>query len=108
MVEPAAPTPSDSQPAPKPRLRERLRPLELLGISTVLGLFAGLVVLMATRELILALIFLGVAFIVSLVVLAMLALAVAPDLAEQGDLAEQDQRSVLDRGDDRRNLPRGH
>jgi hypothetical protein len=92
--------------APKPPLRDRLRPLELLGISGVLGIFAGLVVLMATREIILALIFLGVAFIVSLVVLAMLALAVAPDLAEQSDLAEQDHRSVLDRGDDKRN--RGH
>ena len=97
MTEPAA---------PKPPLRDRLRPLELLGISAVLGVFAGLVVLMATREIVLALIFLGVAFIVSLVVLAMLALAVAPDLEEQNDLAEQDQRSVLDRGDDRRN--RGH
>lgn len=91
---------------PKPPLRERLRPLELLVISAVLGIFAGLVVLMATRELVLALIFLGVAFIVALVVLAMLALAVAPDLEEQSDLAEQDQRSVLDRGDDKRN--RGH
>jgi len=78
----------------------------LLGISAVLGIFAGLVVLMATREIVLALIFLGIAFIVSLVVLAMLALAVAPDLEEQKDLAEQDTRSVLDRGDDRRN--RGH
>ncbi len=94
------------KPAPKPPLRERLRPLELLGISAVLGVFAGLVVLMATREIVLAAVFLGIAFIVSLVVLAMLALAVAPDLAEQSDLAEQDQRSVLDRGDDKRN--RGH
>ena len=90
----------------KPPLRDRLRPLELLGISAALGIFAGLVVLMATREWVLALVFLGVAFIVSLVVLAMLALAVAPDLEERTDLEEQDQRSVLDRGDDKRN--RGH
>jgi hypothetical protein len=94
------------QPASKPPLRERLRPLELLGISAALGVFAGLVVLMATREIVLAAVFLGVAFIVALVVLAMLALAVAPDLEEQRDLAEQDKRSVLDRGDDKRN--RGH
>jgi len=99
-------TPKPQQPKPKPPLRERLRPLELLGISAVLGVFAGLVVLMATREIVLAVIFLGIAFIVSLVVLAMLALSVAPDLQEQSDLAEQDQRSVLDRGDDKRN--RGH
>ncbi|CAN5174775.1 hypothetical protein BH11ACT4_BH11ACT4_09870 [soil metagenome] len=96
------------EPAAKPRppLRERLRPLELLGISAALGIFAGLVVLMATREIVLALVFLGIAFIAALVVLAMLALAVAPDLEEQNDLAEQDGRSVLDRGDDKRN--RGH
>lgn len=94
--------------AHKPPLRERLRPLELLGISAALAIFTGLVVLMATREPVLALIFLGVAFIVSLVVLAMLALAVAPTGEERSDLAEQDQRSVLDRGDDERNRPRGH
>lgn len=99
-------TAPDAGGSPKPPLRERLRPLELLGISAVLGIFAGLVVLMATREIVLAGIFLGVAFIVSLVVLAMLALAVAPTGAERSDLAEQDQRSVLDRGDDERN--RGH
>ncbi|MEP6480774.1 MAG: hypothetical protein ABJA94_02070 [Rhodoglobus sp.] len=92
---------------PKPPLRERLRPLELLGISGVLALFAGLVVLMATRQVVLALIFCGVAFIVALVVLAMLALAVAPTGEERSDLAEQDHRSVLDRGDDERNR-RGH
>jgi hypothetical protein len=90
----------------KPSLRARLRPLELLVISAVLGVFAGLVVLMATREVVLALVFLGIAFIVSLVVLAMLALTMAPTGDERSDLAEQDQRSVLDRGDDERN--RGH
>ncbi len=100
-----APDPKAERTA-KPPLRERLRPLELLAISAILGVFAGLVVLMATREIVLALIFFGIAFIVALVGLAMLALAVAPDLAEQGDLDEQNQRSVLDRGDDKRN--RGH
>jgi hypothetical protein len=90
----------------KPPLRDRLRPLELLVIAAVLGIFAGLVVLMATREIVLALVFLGIAFIVSLVVLAMLALTMAPTGDERSDLAEQDQRSVLDRGDDERN--RGH
>ena len=90
----------------KPSLRDRLRPLELIVISAVLGVFAGLVVLMATREVVLALVFLGIAFIVSLVVLAMLALTMAPTGDERSDLAEQDQRSVLDRGDDERN--RGH
>ncbi|CAN5360349.1 hypothetical protein BH10ACT7_BH10ACT7_15780 [soil metagenome] len=84
----------------KPSRRDRTRPVELLGLSAVLGLFAGLVVFMSTRELVLALIFFGIAFIVSLVVLAMLSLAVQPTGEEKSDLAEQD------RNDERRNL--GH
>jgi protein-S-isoprenylcysteine O-methyltransferase Ste14 len=82
-----------------PSRRERSRPLELVGLSAVLALFAGLVVFMSTRELVLALIFLGIAFIVALVVLAMLALAVRPTGEEQLDLDEQD------RGQDG---PKGH
>lgn len=73
-----------------PDRRDRTRPLELLVISGVLALFTGLVVLMSTRDLILALIFLGIAFIVSLVVLAMLALAVRPTGEEKLDLVRQD------------------
>lgn len=84
----------------KPSRRERTRPVELLGLSGALGIFAGVVVFMSTRELVLALIFLGIAFIVSLVVLAMLSLAVQPTGEEKSDLAEQD------RNDERRN--RGH
>lgn len=92
----------------QPTWRDRLKPLELLGISGGLAIFTGLVVLMATRQLLLAIVFLAVAFIVSLVGLAMLALASAPTGEEQSDLAEQDaaSRSILDRGDERRN--RGH
>jgi uncharacterized membrane protein HdeD (DUF308 family) len=75
----------------KPSWRERLKPVELLLISVVLGIFAGLVVLMSTRDVVLTLIFFGLAFIVSLVVLAMLALSVEPNLEEQLDLREQDE-----------------
>jgi len=56
-----------------------MRPLELLVISVVLSTFVGVVVLLSTREIVLAAIFFGVAFVVALVVLAMLALAVSPD-----------------------------
>jgi len=84
----------------KANRRDRTRPAELLGLSAVLALFTGLVVFMATRELDLALIFTGVAFIVALVVLAMLALAVQTSDEEKSDLAEQD------RNDEKRNL--GH
>jgi uncharacterized membrane protein HdeD (DUF308 family) len=73
-----------------PSRKDRTRPVELLVFAGVLGVFAGLVVLMSTRDVILALVFLGVAFIVSLVVLAMLALAVQPTGDEKLDLAAQD------------------
>ena len=83
-----------------PSRKDRTRPLELLVLSGILGLFAGLVVFMSTREIILALIFLGIAFIVSLMVLAMLSLAVQPTGEEKIDLAEQD--------DEQGNGPLGH
>lgn len=81
-----------------PARRERTRPVELLLMSGVIAIFVALVVLMSTRELMLALIFLGVAFIVALVVLAMLALAVQPDQAEQSDIEEQDREQGGRRG----------
>ncbi|MCJ1713970.1 hypothetical protein ACLBWP_08680 [Microbacterium sp. M1A1_1b] len=62
-----------------PSRRDRLRPVELLGISAIVAVFVGLVVLFSTREVTLALIFLGVAFIVVVVVLAMLQLASTSD-----------------------------
>ncbi|CAO1654438.1 hypothetical protein I6E68_01295 [Salinibacterium sp. NSLL150] len=74
-----------------PDKRDRTRPAEMLGLSAIFGLFAGLVVFMSTRELMLALIFAGVAFIVSLIVIAMLVLAVRPDKDELLDMDEQDR-----------------
>ena len=74
-----------------PTIRERFRPLELLVFSGIVAVFVGLVVLMSTRDLTLALIFLGIAFIASLVTLAMLALSSKPDGAERSDLDEQDR-----------------
>lgn len=73
-----------------PSRRDRTRPAELIAISAGLALFAGLVVLMSTRQVVLSLIFLGIAFIVALVVLAMLALAVQPTGDEKLDILEQD------------------
>jgi len=54
-----------------------------------MAIFTGLIALMSTRDIILSLIFLGVAFVVVLVVLAMLVLAVRPDGEELTDLDEQ-------------------
>lgn len=74
-----------------PSRRDRTRPVELIGLSGIFAVFVGLVVLMSTREPVLALIFAGIAFIVSLVGLAMLSLAVRPDKDEKLDLLSQDE-----------------
>ncbi|HUG51863.1 MAG TPA: hypothetical protein VLZ78_12775 [Terrimesophilobacter sp.] len=73
-----------------PTMRDRMRPAELLGLSALFGAFAGLVVLMTTRDFILALIFFGIAFIISVVVIAMLVLTMKPNPGEKIELAEQD------------------
>lgn len=74
-----------------PSRKDRLRPLELVGFSFLLGLFAGLVVLLSTRDFVLSGIFLGIAFIVSLVGLAMLTLTAKPNRNELNDLDEQNR-----------------
>ncbi len=74
-----------------PSIRERLRPFELLGISGVIGLFTGLVILLTTREWWLAGIGFGVAFILSVMLIALLALSAKPNDAERSDLEEQDR-----------------
>jgi len=75
----------------QPSRRDRLKPVELLVLSAVLSLFVGLVVLLSTREIILALIFFGVAFIVSLVVMAMFSLSIKPNDAEQHEIDDDEQ-----------------
>ncbi|UOQ57083.1 ABC transporter ATP-binding protein [Leucobacter allii] len=82
------PEPVDPGPV-TPSRRDRLRPLELIGFSAVLGVFAGLVVLLVTRELLLAAIFLGVGFIVTIMVVALIGLGGKPseeDLEARKDL----------------------
>jgi len=81
----------------KPKMRARLRPVELVGAAAILAIFVGAVVLLGTREIIVALEWTGVAFVVALVVTAMLLLAVTP----------KDERPDADPpGDDEE--PRGH
>lgn len=75
----------------EPSRKDRTRPAELLILSGIIAVFVGLIVLMSTRQWVLALIFAGVGFILALVVLAMLALAVRPDGEEQLDLDDQDR-----------------
>lgn len=74
-----------------PSRRDRLRPLELLLIAGVIALFIGLVVLGSTREPILALVFFGIAFIITLMTLALLTMSMKKDEAEKLDLHDQDR-----------------
>lgn len=72
-----------------PNRKDRMRPLELLVLSAIVALFIGVVVFISTRDIGIAVIFLGIAFIVALITLAMLALASKPDADDQGDIGEQ-------------------
>lgn len=74
-----------------PSRQDRLRPLEFVVLSAIIATFTGLVVLLSTREPVLALVFFGVAFIVSLVGIAMFSLAVKPGDAEISDIDEQNR-----------------
>ena len=76
-----------------PSWRERMKPLELVGMAAVLGVFAGAVGLLGSRSIELALIFAGVAFILGLLVLAMLALASGSphDTDQQGPVLDRER-----------------
>ena len=74
-----------------PSLKDRLRPLELLTISAIIGVFTGLVILLTSREFWLAGIGFGVAFILAVMVIALLALSAKPNDDERNDLEEQDR-----------------
>jgi hypothetical protein len=91
----------------EPTRHERIRPAELLGLAAVFGVFTGLIVLLATREVNVALIFLCIAFIVGVVVLAMLALAAKPSDVERQEITDENGR-VKGLLEDRDDGPRGH
>jgi VIT1/CCC1 family predicted Fe2+/Mn2+ transporter len=72
-----------------PSRRDRLRPLEFIGFATVLGVFAGLIVLMGTRDLVLAAVSVGIAFIATVIMVALVGLGKKPsqeDIEARGDL----------------------
>ena len=75
----------------EPTLRDRFRPLELLGLSAVFALFVGGVGAGAARDLKLGAIAFGVTFIVSLVTLATIAITGHASDEERIDLDEQDR-----------------
>lgn len=61
-----------------PTRRDRTRPAELLGIAAVIAVAVGIITYFGTRDLLIAIEVLGVAFIVTVVVFAMMLLAVSP------------------------------
>ncbi|SMQ75466.1 hypothetical protein [Agreia sp. VKM Ac-1783] len=74
----------------QPSKRDVFKPVELIVLSAVLALFVGLTVLLSTRSPLLAVIFFGVAFIVVLVVIAMMVLTFKPNKSEQTELDDDE------------------
>lgn len=68
----------------EPTRRDRLRPMEYVMLSGVLALFAGLVVLMVTRDFLGFFIASGLAFVIITITIAMLMLAVSPNSTPEG------------------------
>lgn len=68
-----------------PDRRDRTRPAELLGISALIGLGVGVIVFFGVRDVPTASVWAGVAFIVVVVVLAMLVLASNPEAGRRPD-----------------------
>lgn len=97
MTEPTSP---DQQPQVTPTRRDRLRPLELVGFSGVLAVFAGLVVMFVLRtpegvvDFARAGIVAGAVFIVSLLTVALIGLGGKPseeDVEARKDLHHPDK-----------------
>ena len=83
-----------TEPTPTPpSRRDRFRPVELLVLSAIVAVFVGLVVAGSVRNVELGGIFAGVGFIVTLVVLATLAITTKPDVEERRDIDDQDRAS---------------
>ncbi|SMG45665.1 hypothetical protein [Agreia pratensis] len=74
----------------QPSKRDVFKPVELIVLSAVMALFVGLTVLLSTRNPLLAVIFFGVAFIVVLVVIAMMVLTFKPNKDEQTELDDEE------------------
>lgn len=78
----------------QPTRRDRLRPAEYVMLSGVMALFAGLVVLMVTRDPLFASVAAGLIFVIVIIGIAMLVLATSPNRVPEG------QRDVPETGND--------
>jgi predicted lysophospholipase L1 biosynthesis ABC-type transport system permease subunit len=70
----------------QPSRRDRLRPAEYVMLSGVMALFAGLIVLMVTRDPLIAIVLAGLVFVVVIIGIAMLVLAASPNSTPEGQL----------------------
>jgi len=68
--------------------KDRMRPFEVIGLAVIVGVFTGIVVILSTRNLTLAAIWLGVAFIAMLVLSATVVLMIQPRKEELADIEE--------------------
>lgn len=73
----------------EPSRRDRTRPAELLGLSGALAAVTGIIFFFGTRDFVFAMETAGVAFIVSLVVFAMLLLAISPKRGGDDDAGDE-------------------
>ncbi|WP_306233490.1 hypothetical protein [Agrococcus beijingensis] len=74
----------------QPTRKQRLKPFEYLAFAGAAGVFIGLIVLMTVRDVVLALIFGGVGFIVTLLIIATLMLSIKPKGRSSADLDKRD------------------
>lgn len=85
----------------KPSRKDRLKPLELIGFSAALAIFGFLVVLMVLRSLQLASIVGGLAFIATLLLVALLGLGGTKSIEDQ----EARKRFMLAGAEESRDKP---
>lgn len=70
----------------QPSRRDRLRPAEYVMLSGFMALFGGLIVLMVTRDPLIAIVLAGLIFVIVIIGIAMLVLAVSPNSTPEGQL----------------------
>ncbi|SDS10551.1 hypothetical protein [Agrococcus carbonis] len=82
---------SDQRPTPdQPSRRQRLKPFEYLAFAGGVGVFIGLVILLAVRDVVLALVFGGIGFIATLLLTATMMLAIKPKGRSSADLDKRE------------------
>lgn len=70
----------------QPSRRDRLRPAEYVMLSGFMALFGGLIVLMVTRDPLIAIVLAGLIFVIVIIGIAMLVLAFSPNSTPEGQL----------------------